>query len=252
MPLGERPSLRQVGLNIHGQRRVERYVMNDLWSLHVYRWEGTLTIGGRRYPIRPGSLSVEPPNRPLIWRYDNAVCPHYYAHFALTPAARRFRMPVVQDLAGSFDEVSEEMERIIALFSKHALRAEVRLWDLLLRLAGEPQRDAALVTGLPFAVQTAVSIIDNELRSGITVAELARRIGISHNQLTRLFKRSLGTGVAAHIRTRRLERARHLLERSSLPVNAIAVEVGMPDLQQFNKFIRRGTGKAPSALRRKP
>jgi hypothetical protein len=70
MPLEQRPVIRQVGLNVHGQRRVERYVMDRSWSLHAYRWQGSLKLRGTVFPVRPGHVSVEPPDTPLVWRYD--------------------------------------------------------------------------------------------------------------------------------------------------------------------------------------
>ncbi|MHC4887055.1 MAG: helix-turn-helix domain-containing protein, partial [Planctomycetota bacterium] len=40
-----------------------------------------------------------------------------------------------------------------------------------------------------------------------------------------------------------------LLRQTDLPVKAIAVEVGMADLQRFNKAFRRSTGVSPRAYR---
>lgn len=249
MPITAKPALKQVGLNVHGARRKERYVMDNLWSLHLYRWSGALEIGGRSFEINPGSVSVEPPNTPLTWRYDNQSCPHHYAHFALAEGGVRTRVPIMQQTGPAFTELWEEMEGLIGLFGSHPLRAEVRLWDLLLRLSVQQNTKKPAVTGLPFAVQTAVAIIENEMARAPRVAELARRVGLSHNQLTRLFNETFGQGVAAYIRKRRLEKAQHLLSRSNLPIKAVAAEVGLPDLQQFNKFMRKETGAPPRRLR---
>jgi transcriptional regulator GlxA family with amidase domain len=55
--------------------------------------------------------------------------------------------------------------------------------------------------------------------------------------------------VVGYIRRLRTERARHLLVNSTLPVKAVAVQVGLPDLQQFNKVIRRELGRSPREVR---
>ncbi len=252
MPLGAKPTLKQVGLNVHGARRTERYIMDNLWSVHLYRWSGALQIGTRSYAISPGCAGVEPPNTPLLWRYDNERCPHYYAHFALRTGGPVTRVPIVQQTGAAFAQLCEEMETLITLFSVHPLRAEIRLWDLLLRLAVTQKQSVPRANPLPFVVQTAVAIIENELAQAPRVAQIAKRVGISHNQLTRLFDQCFGHGVAAHIRKRRLEKAQHLLTHSNLPIKTIAHELGLPDLQQFNKFIRKATGRAPSHFRRPP
>jgi AraC-like DNA-binding protein len=54
----------------------------------------------------------------------------------------------------------------------------------------------------------------------------------------------------AYQRSRRLQRAHHLLQHTTRRVKEIAVEVGLADLQRFNKAIRREYGCAPRALRR--
>jgi transcriptional regulator GlxA family with amidase domain len=58
-----------------------------------------------------------------------------------------------------------------------------------------------------------------------------------------------GGTVVAYVRRRRMARARHLLQESTMPISAIAATVGMPDLQSLNKACRREFGLAPRALR---
>jgi AraC-like DNA-binding protein len=252
LPLEQKPIIKQVGLNVHGQRRVERYVMDRTWSLHVYRWQGSLAFRGTVFPVKPGHVSIEPPDTPLVWRYDQEVCPHYYVHFALPPGRARTAVPVMQDLGDSFDELCSELELLIGLFSSHRARAEVRLWDLLLRLSSHDAGTVATsASGLPYAVQTAVAIIENEIGTNLRAAALSRRVAVSHNHLTRMFQRAFGCGIAEYVRRRRAAKALPLLERSNLPIKSIASEIGLPDLQQFNKFARRMWGTAPSAVRRR-
>jgi AraC-like DNA-binding protein len=252
MPLGGKPVIKQVGLNVHGQQRVERYFMDGLWSLHAYRWKGSLSIGGRNFEVRPGAISIEPPNKPLVWRYDQETCPHYYVHFALPSGDGRVAVPVIQDMGEGFEEICEELERLIGLYASKPIRAEIRLWDLLWRLAAPHGENASTtVSGLPYAVQTAVAIIENEL-TRVSAGEVCRRVAVSQNHLTRLFRRSFGCGVGAYIRRRRAEKALALLERSNLPIKTVAAEIGLPDLHQFNKFVRKELGRAPSRLRKEP
>jgi transcriptional regulator GlxA family with amidase domain len=78
---------------------------------------------------------------------------------------------------------------------------------------------------------------------------LAHEVGISHNHLTRLFRAATDQTVVEAIARRRMERARHLLQFSNMPVKEIAVQVGMPDLQHFNKAVRRHLGGAPTKVR---
>ena len=47
-----------------------------------------------------------------------------------------------------------------------------------------------------------------------------------------------------------MERARYLLEHSTMPIKAIARDVGIPDLHLFNKTVRRELGKSPREVRK--
>jgi transcriptional regulator GlxA family with amidase domain len=46
-----------------------------------------------------------------------------------------------------------------------------------------------------------------------------------------------------------MDRARHLLNASTLAIPAIAAAVGISDLQAFNKTCRRELGASPRAVR---
>jgi transcriptional regulator GlxA family with amidase domain len=81
------------------------------------------------------------------------------------------------------------------------------------------------------------------------VSEIAREVGLSPGHLTRLFRAATGTTVIAALQEKRVARARHLLTYSDLPVKAVAAQVGMEDLNLFNKTMRRHCGASPRALR---
>ena len=91
--------------------------------------------------------------------------------------------------------------------------------------------------------------IEARLAEPLSVPEIARRAGLSHNHLTRLFRMHTGDTVVAYIRRRRMARAEHLLRRSTMPIPAVAASVGIGDLQAFNKACRRVLGASPRSLR---
>ena len=99
------------------------------------------------------------------------------------------------------------------------------------------------------AVSTAIAYIESRLATPLTVPDVARVAGVSHNHLTRLFRAAIGDTVVGYIRSRRLDRAQHLLRASTLSVSAVAASVGIPDLHAFNKACRREFGASPRALR---
>lgn len=82
-----------------------------------------------------------------------------------------------------------------------------------------------------------------------SLAEIARTIFTSKRQLQRAFAEA-GTSFQATLHAVRMERSAELLVESSLPVSAIAHQVGYQSPTQFTKAFRRHYQLAPSQLRK--
>ncbi|RYG17051.1 AraC family transcriptional regulator [bacterium] len=100
------------------------------------------------------------------------------------------------------------------------------------------------------AVAAALGFIEAHLAEEISASDVARAACVSHNHLCRLFHQHVHETPMEAIRRRRVERARHLLIHTTLPIKEIAVQVGIDDLQKFNKTVRLETGRSPRELRR--
>ncbi|MBE7464940.1 MAG: helix-turn-helix transcriptional regulator [Planctomycetes bacterium] len=251
MPLAEPPRLRTIAVAGHPEG-LWPYKLN-FWCLHLFATPGDLSIDGVEFPIRPGCASITPRQGQLVYRFD--VRPRYvYAHYDLPAEGSRTPLtPVLamHDLGGDFSAYWSAMEEAVGAFSTQRRRAEARLWELLWKLS---ERRAPAEAGGPSAeghpaMRRAREHIERNLHQPLSVANLAARVGLSHNHLTRLFREQTGETVVSYIRARRLERARHLLLHTSQPIKAIAAEVGLPDLHQFNKVVRAALGASPRALR---
>jgi transcriptional regulator GlxA family with amidase domain len=161
----------------------------------------------------------------------------------------------MQDLGTSFERLYAALEEAIVMVPTRPRRAEARLWEVLWQLSERAPRicpgssNASEEVSTSPVVLRAQEIIELRLGEPLRVAELASLLNVSHNHLTRLFQVHLGTTVAGYIRGRRVERARDLLTHSTVPIKAIAAQVGLPDLHQFNKTIRAGTGMSPRKQR---
>ena len=85
----------------------------------------------------------------------------------------------------------------------------------------------------------------------VTIAELAVTVNLSSSRLASLFKSHVGVPPARYLRTLRMERARVLLERTSLSVREVMADVGISDPSHFTRDVRRLYGLAPTQLRRR-
>ena len=249
LPLAKRPSAKLMAVGVHGPRRVERHRTRGFWALHLYAYQASMDVMDVTLPIRPGFVSLTPPDVEALYRFEERST-HLCAHFAFPPASEgEHGVPAMQDLGAEYADFYKSLEEGIACFRTNPERAEVRLWDLLWRLA---DRSAAApeVHSNPAALLQACERIEMRLSEPIGVEALAAELGVSHNHLTRLFRRRFDTTVVGYIRQRRVERASHLLRSTGLPVRIVAAQVGVEDPRQFSKIVRAATGMSPTELRR--
>lgn len=248
LPLGFPPSIALTGRGRHGAEPVERFRLPHLWCVHLYEYEAELRLNGEAYRLHPGAASIIAPNVEMEYRF-RGVSEHLYAHFAVPDAGRRavVTVPALQDVGAEFAGLYAAFEDVPRWAATQPDRAAARLWDILWRLAD--RREPPAVPDAAAAVARVRELVEIHLAEPLYVGDLARQVGFSQNHLTRLFCARMGMTVVDYIRQRRVERARHLLGQSTLPVKAIAAAVGIPDLHLFNKVIRRACGKPPRALR---
>lgn len=246
--LDEPPRAVSLGVGVHGTTSpVDVFRLPDPGQLHLYRYAADLRVDGAPHAIRPGYVSLVPPGAEVRYRYRGRS-EHLYAHLRLPGEGAAVGLPVVQDAGALTPELSELLLQAIASAPRSPRRADAEVWSALWRLTGiaEPSRPDSR----PHAsFAAAVAHIESRLAGRLAVPDVARAAGVSHNHLIRLFRAETGVTVVAYIRRRRMERARHLLRESTMPIPAVAAAVGIEDLQAFNEACRRELGASPRAVR---
>ena len=84
----------------------------------------------------------------------------------------------------------------------------------------------------------------------LSIAEVARRCGLSRGHFARAFRQAFGRPFHQYVRKLRLDRVRELLKRSELSIAEIARESGYADQATFTESFRRASGVAPGRYRR--
>jgi AraC family transcriptional regulator len=244
------PEIRNTGRAIHGlDRRVERYALQN-WAIHFYKYEADLFLDGERVSIRPGSVGIIPPAVRQEYRYRGRS-EHLFAHFSVPETADAELLPiaVMQDMGVDFARISQRFEDAINAAGERPARSSARIWDILWELAERTMRSTERPRDRHAAVEHTCQIIQSRLAEPLKLTGLARSAGVSPAHLTRLFRSERSETVTDYLRKCRLDRAWHLLLHSDLPIKQVACDVGIQDLQLFNKTIRRAFGVAPRALR---
>jgi transcriptional regulator GlxA family with amidase domain len=92
---------------------------------------------------------------------------------------------------------------------------------------------------------SAVEMMEANLAEPLGQEDLAVKVGLSRRQLERLFRRHLGRSPAHYYLQLRLERARHLLHQSDMPIVDLALASGFVSASHFSKCYRETYGKSP-------
>src|SRR6185436_16825916 len=97
--------------------------------------------------------------------------------------------------------------------------------------------------------EDAVTIVENEFASDLSLDDIARRVASSRRQLQRAYAEIGNTTFREHLTAVRMERAAEMLASRGTTVREVAHRVGYRQPAQFAKAFRRHHGVAPSAYR---
>jgi transcriptional regulator GlxA family with amidase domain len=115
----------------------------------------------------------------------------------------------------------------------------------------EEQRGGRLegLIQLPARVRQAVLLMQKQIENPLSLADIARRVGLSPRQLERLFMRGTGVTPLRFYMQLRIDRARELLLYSDRPIIEVAVAVGFASTSHFATWYKRIHGTRPSDMR---
>ena len=98
-------------------------------------------------------------------------------------------------------------------------------------------------------VLSIIELMEGHLSEPLSLIEIADNVGLSRRQIERLFQQEMGRSPARYYLEIRLDRARHLLIQSSLPVVEVAVACGFVSASHFSKCYRELYGRSPQQER---
>ena len=98
-------------------------------------------------------------------------------------------------------------------------------------------------------VLTIIELMEAHLAEPLSLIEIADHVGLSRRQIERLFRQEMGRSPARYYLEIRLDRARHLLIQSSMPVVEVAVACGFVSASHFSKCYRELYARSPQQER---
>ena len=99
-------------------------------------------------------------------------------------------------------------------------------------------------------VKRAVGMVHEYYRNGITLEEIAQRLGITPEYLGTQFHQEMKVNFSTYIKTFRMNKAKELLLGTQLKMYEIAERVGYSDPKYFSRVFKAETGQLPVEYRR--
>jgi AraC-like DNA-binding protein len=93
-------------------------------------------------------------------------------------------------------------------------------------------------------------LADRRYAEPLDLRILAREANVSPRHFSRSFRRVFGETPYQYLLSRRLERARHLLRTTEMPVAEICLEVGFTSVGSFTTTFTRNVGVSPTTFRK--
>jgi transcriptional regulator GlxA family with amidase domain len=120
------------------------------------------------------------------------------------------------------------------------------------RRAGGQSQFSALLELEPKSdrVQAALDYAKRNLRTALSVEQLAEAAHLSPRQFSRAFRAETGQSPAKAVEYLRVEAARLMMESSRHPIDVVASETGFADRERMRRAFLRAFGQPPQAIRR--
>lgn len=262
-----------------------RSMLFYMTSCGYYYTDKDYRIDRSRYPdaryllmyIRSGHLSVTANNRTIIAHRGQLIVldcaqPHQYhttdhtefvwMHLDVSNSPQLFeqvcslyRTPVFDSSSAS--EVHRLMLDILYAWRNNQFIAEaqlsLRIYSIWIALITGNSTQSCTNTGnAQTATEAAIQYIGEHYGEPLTLPELARHVNMSQFYFSRLFKKQCGYSPHEYIILVRINRAKHLLKTTDLPVKVIANSVGYPNITTFSNLFSSRVGVSPSQFRKNP
>ena len=209
-------------------------------------------VEGLVYPIFPGCAIVTAPGERhrCIYRSD-ALHKHYCVWFSAKGSEglfpEIFNRPLGERNLYSFtpDSFASLIDRSDRLLRASSGRESAcAFYSLIEQLFAEGSCDSASATALPEDVALAVTFINENISSKITVHDIAARAGINITTLERHFASVFRISPLEYIKNKRLDIAEKMIVDGAT-VTETCYQSGFSDLSKFIILFRQHFGKTP-------
>ena len=215
--------------------------VRSFWLLHyVVSGTGTFYREGRSYRVEAGEIFVIPPFLETYYEADGEH-PWHYIWVGFTTERELppvLSAPVIR--CAGIGSVFEDMRRCGGMQSGKSAFLSSRIWEMMALLLEEKR-------AVPDHVEAALHCMRSEYMNGITVQEIADRMGLDRCYFSALFSRRIGEPPSQYLLNLRLEKAAQLMLAHGESPSVAAMSVGYGDIYNFSKMFKKKYGLSPRA-----
>lgn len=238
-----------------------RLLDHDLWL--PVEGRGRFVLQGRAYPIQPGTLFwLRPGDEGTATQDPNDRLTVVYLHFTFCrPGTDEVVSFDPHDLPSPRIQLSDParldllLTRAVRLMHAGSpfgeLEARLLLHQAILEIY---RQDAAQHQAIEPGPDSRIAQVIAHLRARpsarLPLAEAAAMAGLSPDYFSQLFKMETGMTFRRYALEVRLERARHLLEETTMSVSEVARALGYDEVFLFSRQFKARYGHAPTLMRR--
>ncbi|WP_018661968.1 response regulator transcription factor [Heyndrickxia acidiproducens] len=142
-------------------------------------------------------------------------------------------------------------------YAQHAIKLHVFdylvkpiMTEELYRMLEHYMNRYGYVEGLSLDIQGVIRVIREEYRSKINLADLAARVHVSPNYLSRKFSKELGMSFQEYLLTYRIEMAKVFLKKHpDWSIQKVSEETGFATINHFSQSFKKHTCETPTQYR---
>lgn len=208
------------------------------WLIHyVVSGFGQFTREGKTYDIGPGQMFIIPPYLETYYEADSKHPWKYiWIGFTSSSVPEVFSEPVISchDAGAIFDE----MITCSKYENGRSAYLSACIWKLvsLLLERSESKLDY---------IDKALNLMHSEYANGITIQQIANRLGLDRSYFYSLFLERVGSSPSEYLINLRLSKAAELMTIYRERPSTAAISVGYDDLYHFSKIFKKYYGVSP-------
>ena len=214
-------------------------------------------VAGKHMRVNADEFLLIPPLFPHVAKEDAPETEKYAfslrvrenSPFASIPAVTVAPLPSF--LLSTIRAIALEGKRHLPLYPD---MMEVRVWETLVQIFREaahlPPTFVAATTEENERVLLVKQYIDDNVRRGVSLSELASYACIGEKQLERLFQAELGMTVMGYVRQKRCREIEALLADPALSLREISDAMHFSNEYHFSAYFKKYAGMPPGAYRK--